>query len=174
MRNLTAGLNHGTGSKLGLVGLGFCLPIVLQAQAAIAADIYKIELKESPETTYMLKGEALKKVRGQSEWVVLTVNEPNVVQFKHMRRLAKSYGVSTWAENSVTTLRACPIATGSCQTISGSRFEIPKTNTIKDFRFEFQFVEDNRDQVRLVQVPIDRIPETQAQPTNSRSRSNRR
>ncbi len=174
MRNLTAGLNHAANFKVGLVSLGLCLPIALQSEV-IAADVYKIELKETPEApSYTLKGKSLKKVRGQSEWAVLTVNEPNIVQFKHMRRLAKSYGVSTWSENSVTALIACPIATDSCKTISGSRFEIPKTNTIKDFRFEFQFVQDNVEQVRLVQVPSGRIPETQVKPTNSRSRSNSR
>jgi hypothetical protein len=173
MRNLTAGLLKTGFFTAVLLSLG--LPIAFQSQAAIASDVYKIELKESPEAqAYTLKGEALKKVRGQSEWAVLTVSEPNVVQFKHMRRLAKSYGVSTWSENPVTTVIACPITTGSCQTISGGRFEIPKANTIKDFRFEFQFVEGKVDQVRLVQVPSDRIPETQVKPTNSRSRSNRK
>jgi hypothetical protein len=172
MRNLTSRLNHTALLKAGLVSL--CLPIALQTQRAIAAEVYKIELKETASAQpYTLNGEALKKVRGQSEWAVLTINEPNVVQFKHMRRLANSYGVSKWVENSVTTLIACPVASDACKTVSGNRFEIPKSNTIKDFKFEFQFLEGNVEQVRSVQVPSDRIPEKSPKPIN-RSRSNGR
>lgn len=166
----TVGKTVGIKAGLGLVSfVGLCLTIA--APSAMATDVYKIELKEtSTQTTPTLSGEPLKKVRGQSEWAVLTINEPNVVQFKHMKRLANSYGISKWVENSVTTILACPIASGNCSTIVGSRFEIPKNKTVKDFRFEFQFVEDKVEQVRLVQVPSDRLPE---QVTPSRSRGNR-
>ncbi len=151
---------------VGLVGLGLTI-----AAPAMATEVYKIELKETEQRTSSLSGERLKKVRGQSEWAVLTLNEPNVVQLKQMRRLANSYGISKWFENSVTTIVACPIKTGACRTLTGNRFEIPKNKTVKDFRFEFQFVEDNVEQVRSVQVPSDRLPETI---TPSRSRSNGR
>jgi hypothetical protein len=158
---------------LGIVGLvGLCLTIA--APATRAAEVYKIELKETAaQGASSLSGERLKKVRGQSEWAVLTLNEPNVVQLKHMRRLANSYGISKWFENSVTTILACPITTGNCTTMTGNRFEIPKNKTVKDFRFEFQFLADRTQQVRSVQVPSDRLPETQVT-SPSRSRSNRR
>jgi hypothetical protein len=162
----TAGFKTG----LGLVGL--CLTIA--APSAMATEVYKVELREaSAQTSSSLSGEPFKKVRGQSEWAVLTLNEPNVVQLKHMRRLANSYGISQWFENSVTQILACPIASGACSTMTGNRFEVPKNKTVKDFRFEFQFVEENVQQVRSVQVPSDRLPETQVT-SPSRSRSNRR
>ncbi len=169
----TAGINTaGINTGLGLVGLvGLCLTIA--APAAMATEVYKVELKEAAQAASSLSGEPFKRVRGQSEWAVLTLNEPNVVQLKQMRRLANSYGISKWFENSVTQILACPIASGDCSTITGNRFEIPKNKTVKDFRFEFQFVEDNVQQVRSVQVPGDRLPETQAKPA-SRSGANRR
>jgi hypothetical protein len=170
MKNLSTGWIK---TGLGIASLvGLCLAIV--APATRAAEVYKIELKENAnQGASSLSGEPLKKVRGQSEWAVLTLNEPNVVQLKHMRRLANSYGISKWFENSVTTILACPIATGNCTTMTGNRFEIPKNKTVKDFRFEFQFLEEKTEQVRSVQVPSDRLPETQPTPP-SRSRSNRR
>ncbi len=152
---------------VGLVGFG----LTIAPPPTTATEVYKVELREASETPSKLSGERFKKVRGQSEWAVLTLNEPNVVQLKQMKRLANSYGISKWFENSVTQIFACPIVSGDCSTVIGNRFEIPKNKTVKDFRFEFQFIEENMEQVRSVQVPSDRLAEKPVIP--SRSRGNR-
>jgi hypothetical protein len=157
--------------KTTVIALGFCL---LGSQSAIAAETYKLELKESTsKAPLQLQGESFKRIRGQSEWAVLKVLEPRTVKFQHMRRTANNYGVSRWTENAVTTVVACPIVAGDCTTISGNRFELPKLKTVKDFSFEFQFVENEVKQARSFQVPSDRLPETQSRP-NDRSISPKR
>ena len=152
------------------------IPMVLQANAAIAGDrIYKIEIRQTNATSHTLEGESYKKIRGRSEWAVLTVNEDETVQLKHMIRTTQSYGVSTWSDHVVTTLNVCPVIDkrSACVGLKGDRFTLPKGNSIKDFQFEFQIKEDHRSHVRFVQVPPDFIAEEFAV-DNSRSRSARK
>ncbi len=132
------------------------MPIVLQANAAIAGEkIYKIELQETDAPIQTLEGERYKKIRGRSEWAVLTVNDTGTIQLKYAIRTSQSYGVSTWSNAGVMALNVCPISGQSraCVGLKGDRFTIPKGNNIKDFRFEFQVQDNNRSHVRFVQVP---------------------
>ena len=155
----------------------FWMPMLVQANAAIAGDkIYKIELKETSATSQTLEGESYKKIRGRSEWAVLTVNEVGTIQVKHMVRTTQTYGVSTWSNNVVTALNVCPISDQrrGCTNLKGDRFTMPKGNGIKDFRFELQTTEDDRSQVRFVQVPRNFIAEEPPAVDNSRSRSVRK
>ena len=153
------------------------MPIVLQANAAIAGDkIYKIKLQETNTTSQTLEGESYKKIRGRSEWAVLTVNEVGTVQLKHMIRTTQSYGVSTWSDHVVTALNVCLVMDqrSDCVGLKGDRFTLPKGNSIKDFQFEFQIKEDNRSHVRFVRVPPNFIAEESPAVDNSRSRSVRK
>ena len=153
------------------------IPMLVQANAAIAGDkIYKIELKETDVTAQTLEGESYKKIRGRSEWAVLTVNEVGTIQLKHMIRTTQSYGVSTWSNNPVTALNVCPISDQrlACTNLTGDRFTLPKGNSVKDFRFELQTIENDRSQVRFVQVPQNFIAEESPTVDNSRSRSVRK
>jgi len=153
------------------------MPIVLQANAAIAGDkIYKIKLQETNATSQTLEGESYKKIRGRSEWAVLTVNDVGTVQLKQMIRTTQSYGVSTWSDHLVTALNVCPAMDqrSACVGLKGDRFTMPKGNSVKDFRFEFQFQESNGSQVRFAQVPRDFIAEESPAVDNSRSRSVRK
>ncbi|MCX5962776.1 MAG: hypothetical protein NT070_06410 [Cyanobacteria bacterium] len=153
------------------------IPIVLQANAAIAGDkIYKIEIRQTNATSHTLEGESYKKIRGRSEWAVLMVNEDGTVQLKHMIRTTQSYGVSTWSDHVVTALNVCPVIDkrSACGGLKGDRFTLPKGNSIKDFQFEFQVQENNGSQVRFVQVPRDFIAEELPAVDNSRSRSVRK
>ena len=162
-------------SAMGTVAIW--MPIVLQANAAIAGNkIYKIKLEETKATPQTLEGESYKKIRGRSEWAVLTVNEDETVQLKHMIRTTQSYGVSTWSDHVVTALNICPVIDrrSACVGLKGDRFTLPKGNSIKDFQFEFQIKEDPRSYVRFVQVPPDFIAEELPAVDNSRSRSVRK
>ena len=153
------------------------IPMVLQANAAIAGDkIYKIEILQTNATSHTLEGESYKKMRGRSEWAVLTVNEDGTVQLKHMIRTTQSYGVSTWSDHVVTALNVCPVIDkrSACVGLKGDRFTLPKGNSVKDFQFEFQVQENNGSQVRFVQVPRDFIAEESPAVDNSRSRSVRK
>ena len=154
------------------------MPMVLQANAAIAGDkIYKIEIRQTNATSHTLEGESYKKIRGRSEWAVLTVNEGGTVQLKHMIRTTQSYGVSTWSDHVVTALNVCPVVMdqrSACVGLKGDRFTLPKGNSVKDFQFEFQVQENNGSQVRFVQVPRDFIAEESPAVDNSRSRSVRK
>lgn len=153
--------------SVGISGLAICLSLPFQAQSAIADQIYKIELKNFsaslPPSSF--PGEPLKKVRGQTEWAMLTVRDSGVVELRHLIRVTqKSSIVSEWFENPVLQLRACPIAPSPCIQKSGHRFEIPNGKTVKDFRFEFQSSNNHNldktvELVRSVQVPRDRLPE---------------
>ena len=160
-----------------LSAIALWMPMLVQANAAIAGDkIYKIELKGSDSTAQTLEGESYKKVRGRSEWAVLTVNEAGTIQLKHMVRTTQSYGVSTWSNNAVTALNVCPISNQSrgCTNLTSDRFTLPKGNNVKDFRFELQTIENDRSQVRFVQVPRNFIAEESPNADNSRSRSGRK
>ena len=162
-------------STLGAIALW--MPMLVQANAAIAGDkIYKIELEGTNATSQILEGESYKKIRGRSEWAVLIVNEVGTIQLKHTIRTTQAYGVSTWSNNVVTALNVCPISNQSrgCTNLTGDRFTMPKGNSIKDFRFELQTVEDDRPQVRFVQVPRNFIAEESPDVDNSRSRSVRK
>lgn len=153
------------------------IPIVLQANVAIAGDkIYKIEIRQTNATSHTLEGESYQKIRGRSEWAVLTVNDVGTVQLKHMIRTTQSYGVSTWSDHVVTALNVCPVIDkrSACVGLKGDRFTLPKGNSIKDFQFEFQIKEDHRSHVRFVQVPPDFIAEELPAVDNSRSRSVRK
>jgi hypothetical protein len=153
------------------------IPIVLQANAAIAGDkIYKIEIRQTNATSHTLEGESYKKIRGRSEWAVLTVNDVGIVQLKQMIRTTQSYGVSTWSDHLVTALNVCPVIDrrSACVGLKGDRFILPKGNSIKDFQFEFQIKEDHRFHVRFVKVPADFIAEELPAVDNSRSRSVRK
>ncbi len=161
----------------GISTVAILMPIVLQANAAIAGDkIYKIQIRETNATSQILEGESYKKIRGRSEWAILTVNEGGTVHLKHMIRTTQPYGVSTWSDPVVTALNVCPISNQprDCIDLRGDRFTLPKGDSIKDFRFEFQIREDNRSHVRLVQVPPDFIAEESPAVDNSRSRSVRK
>ena len=162
-------------STLGTIA--FWMPMLVQANAAIAGDkIYKIELKGTDSTAQTLEGEGYKKIRGRSEWAVLTVNEVGMIQLKHMVRTTQSYGVSTWSNNVVTALNVCPISNQprDCTNLKGDRFTMPKGHSVKDFQFELQTIEDDRSQVRFVQVPQNFIAEESPAVDNSRSRSIRK
>jgi len=153
------------------------MPMLLQANAAIAGDkIYKIEIRETNATSQTLEGETYKKIRGRSEWAVLTVNEVENVQLKYKIRTTNSYGVSTWSDNVVTALNVCPVMDqrSACMGLKADRFTMPKGSSVKDFRFEFQVQENNGSQVRFVQVPRDFIAEESPAVDNSRSRSVRK
>ena len=163
-------------SAMGTVAIW--MPIVLQANAAIAGNkIYKIKLEETKATPQTLEGESYKKIRGRSEWAVLTVNDVGIVQLKQMIRTTQSYGVSTWSDHLVTALNVCLVVMdqrSTCVGLKGDRFTLPKGNSVKDFQFEFQVQENNGSQVRFVQVPRDFIAEESPAVDNSRSRSVRK
>ncbi len=162
-------------SAMGIVAIW--MPMVLQANAAIAGDkIYRIKLGETNATAQTLEGEIYKKIRGRSEWAVLTVNEVGTVQLKHMIRTTQSYGVSSWSDHLVTALNVCPIVgkRSACVDLKGDRFTLPKKKSIKDFQFEFQIKENQRSHVRFVQVPADFVAEESPATDNSRSRSVRK
>ena len=138
------------------------MPMVLQANVAIAGDkIYKIEIRETDGIPQTLNGERYKKIRGRSEWAVLRVNDVATVQLKHVIRTTNSYGVSTWSNDVITALNVCPVMDqrSACMNLKGDRFTMPKDNSVKDFRFEFQVQENNGFHVRFVQVPRDFIAE---------------
>ena len=161
--------------KMGTVAIW--IPIVLQANAAIAgAKIYKIKLGETNTTSQTLEGESYKKIRGRSEWGVLTVNEGGIIQIKQMVRTTQSYGVSTWSDLVVIALNVCPVSNQprACINLKGDRFTLPKNKSIKDFQFEFQTKENSRSHVRFVQVPADFVAEESPAIDNSRSRSRRK
>ena len=157
--------------------IAILMPMVLQANAAIAGDqIYKIEIRETDGIPQTLNGERYKKIRGRSEWAVLKVNDGGNVLLKHVIRTTNSYGVSTWSDDVITALSVCPIMDqrSACMNLKGDRFTMPKGNSIKDFRFEFQVQENNGSHVRFVQVPPDLIGEEASAIDNSRSRSGRK
>jgi hypothetical protein len=148
------------------------IPMVLQTNAAIAGDkIYKIEIRETDGIPQTLNGERYKKIRGRSEWAVLKVNDGGTVLLKHVIRTTNSYGVSTWSNDVIISLNVCPIMDqrSPCINLKGDRFTMPKGNSVKDFRFEFQVQENNGSQVRFVQVPRDFIAEESPDINNSRS-----
>ncbi len=162
-------------SAMGIVAIW--MPMVLQANAAIAGDkIYKIEIRQTKATSHTLEGESYKKIRGRSEWAVLTVNDVGIVQLKQMIRTTQSYGVSTWSDHVVAALNVCPVIDkrSACVGLKGDLFTLPKGNSIKDFQFEFQIKEDHRSHVRFVQVPPDFMAEELPAVDNSRSRSVRK
>lgn len=153
------------------------MPIVFQANAAIAGDkIYKIEIRETNGIPQTLNGERYKKIRGRSEWAVLRVNDGGTVQLKHVIRTTNSYGVSTWSNDVITALNVCPVLDqrSACMKLKGDRFILPKGNSVKDVRLEFQIQENNIPLVRFVQVPRDFIAEDASAIDNSRSRSGRK
>lgn len=153
------------------------MPMVLQANAAIAGDkIYKIEIGETDVTSSTLSGERYKKIRGRSEWAVLRVNDGGTVQLKYVIRTTNSYGVSTWSNDVITALNVCPVMDqrSACLNLKGDRFTLPKGNSVKDIRLEFQIQENNVSRVRFVQVPRDFIAEESPAIDNSRSRSGRK
>lgn len=162
-------------SAISTVAIG--MPIVFQANAAIAGDkIYKIEIRETDGILQTLNGERYKKIRGRSEWAVLRVNDGRTVQLKHVVRTTNSYGVSTWSNDVITALNVCPVMDRrtACMNLKGDRFTLPKDNSVKDFRFEFQIQENKVFRVRFVQVPRDFIAEEASAIDNSRSRSGRK
>ncbi len=162
-------------SAISTVAIG--MPMVLQASAAIASDkIYKIEIRETDGIPQTLKGERYKKIRGRSEWAVLRVNDGGTVQLKHVLRTTNSYGVSTWSSDAITALNVCPVLDqrSACMNLKGNRFILPKGNSVKDVRLEFQIQDNNIPRVRFVQVPRDFIAEEASAFDNSRSRSGRK
>ena len=162
-------------SAISTVAIG--MPMVFQANAAIAGDkIYKIEIRETDAAPQTLNGERYKKIRGRAEWAVLRVNDGGTVQLKHVIRTTNSYGVSTWSNDVITALNVCPVLDqrSACMKLKGDRFILPKDNSVKDFRFEFQIQQNNSSRVRFVQVPRDFIAEEASAIDNSRARSGRK